>query len=128
MSDASVLELVIRALRKDTLAGSGQRGVLGESLGWSSVLAGLVKFLLPSLLPSPSRRACVVVPWDASWFVVPRIVGPVSCLFFLIVHACPSFFEEGIKSPGGSMSTVFLNSVPGKSPISNKYLFMWSTH
>ena len=51
-SDSTVLEVGIRSLRKDTLVESGQRGVLYEPSCWSSMLAGIVRFLLPSFLPS----------------------------------------------------------------------------
>ena len=67
-----VLELGIRALRKDSLTGSGQQGVLCEPPCWSSMLARITQFLLPYLLPSPSRRTHILVPKNVSWSAIPR--------------------------------------------------------
>ena len=79
--DPAVLELIIRALYKDTLVGSGQYGVFGKPLGWSSVLARFTRFLLPYFLPCLSKRTRIIVPRDVSWYAVPRIAGIVGSHF-----------------------------------------------
>ena len=99
-------------------------GVFGEPPGWSILLARVTRFLLPSLLPCSSKRACIIVPRDVSWSAVPQIAGSVGYLFLLVVHVYPGFFEEIVERPRGLNFDGLSKFSSREDLLSSRYFFM----